>query len=75
MNHNMSWQRVEEVLQIKNISLKSLSIKSGLNYENLRNYRYKHYEPTFKTMCKIADALGVSLDELRGDKDEINTRR
>ena len=71
----MSWQRVEEVLQIKNISIKSLSIKSGLNYETLRNYRYKHYEPTFKTMCKIADALGVNLDELRGDKDEVNTRR
>ena len=64
----MSWQRVEEVLQIKNISLKSLSIKSGLNYEKLRNYRYKNYEPTFKTMCKIADALGVSLDDLRSDK-------
>lgn len=25
-------------------------------------------------MCKVADALGVSLDELRGDKDEVNTR-
>lgn len=24
--------------------------------------------PSFKNACKIADALGVSLDELRGDK-------
>ncbi len=41
---------------------------SGVNYETIQNYRYKHYEPSFKNACKIADALHVSLDELRGDK-------
>lgn len=71
----MSWKKVEKLLQNKKISLKELAVKTGLNYGSIRNYRYKHYEPTFKTMCKIADALGVSLDELRGDKDEVNTRR
>ncbi len=39
----------------------------------MRNYRknYSHpggVSPSFKNACKIADALGVSLDELRGDK-------
>ncbi len=71
----MSWQAVDRILKNKHWSLSKLSNRSGINYQTIRNYRYLKTEPTFKTMCKIADALGVSLDELRGDKDEINTRR
>ena len=74
-NHNMSWQTVDRILKNKHWSLSKLSNKSGINYQTIRNYRYLKTEPTFKTMCKIADALGVSLDELRGDKNEGDTRR
>lgn len=71
----MSWQTVDRILENKHWSLRKLSDKSGISYQTIRNYRYLRSEPTFKTMCRVADALGVSLDELRGDRDEINTRR
>lgn len=74
-NHYMSWQTVDRILKNKHWSLSKLSNRSGINYQTIRNYRYLKTEPTFKTMCKIADALGVSLDELRGDKNEGDTRR
>lgn len=64
----MLWQQLDELLKSKNISLKALARKSDINYETIRSYKYKGYEPSFKNMCKIADALGVSLDKLRGDK-------
>lgn len=64
----MLWQQLDELLKSKNISLKVLARKSDINYETIRSYKYKGYEPSFKNMCKIADALGVSLDELRGEK-------
>lgn len=71
----MSWQTVDCILKKKHWSLRKLSDKSGISYQTIRNYRYLRSEPTFKTMCRVADALGVSLDELRGDRDEINIRR
>lgn len=71
----MLWRYTDKLLQKKRMSLKELALKSNVNYETIRSYKYRGYDPSFKNMCKIADALGVSLDELRGDKDEINTRR
>ena len=62
------WVVVDKKLKEKKMSLKKLSIVSGVNYETLRSYRYKGYKPTFTNMCKVADALHVSLDELRGDQ-------
>ncbi|WP_297581738.1 helix-turn-helix transcriptional regulator [uncultured Lactobacillus sp.] len=64
----MSWQKINQILKNRKISSRKLSTMSGVNYETIQNYRYKHYEPSFRNMCKIADALHVSLDELRGDK-------
>ncbi|MDK7067308.1 helix-turn-helix transcriptional regulator [Lactobacillus paragasseri] len=64
----MWWRHIDELLRNKKISLKELAIKSNVNYETIRSYKYRGYEPSFKNMCKIADALGVSLDKLRGDK-------
>lgn len=64
----MSWQKINQILKNRKISSRRLSTMSGVNYETIQNYRYKHYEPSFRNMCKIADALHVSLDELRGDK-------
>ena len=56
-------------------SLLKLSKISGVPEGTLKEYKFKKTDPSFKNACKVADALGVSLDELRGDKDEVNTRR
>lgn len=67
------WDQVEKLLKEKNISIYKLSKLTGIHENTLRNYR-KNYaktvrsEPSFVNACKIADALGVSLDDLRSDK-------
>ena len=66
----MTWQTVDRKLKEKKWSLKKLSSETGINYETIRSYRYQHIEPSFKNMCKVADALNVKLDDLRGEKDE-----
>lgn len=68
----MSWRRVNEILKKRKISSKKLSEMSGVNFETIQNYRYKNFEPSFKNMCKIADALQVSLDDLREKKADLN---
>ncbi|RVU69817.1 MULTISPECIES: helix-turn-helix transcriptional regulator [Lactobacillus] len=59
------WQRVEKILKDEGLSVYELSKKTGIPDNTLRNYRLKHSDPSFTNACKIADALGVSLDELR----------
>lgn len=55
----------------RDISRYKLSKMTGLRESTLQNIENsKDPNPTFKTICKIADALEISLDELRGDKNE-----
>lgn len=69
----MMWNQVEKIIKEKHISIYRLSKLTGIHENTLRNYK-KGYrrsgasEPSFTNACKIADALGVSLDDLRGDK-------
>lgn len=65
------WSKVEEILEEKKVTIYQLSKLSGIHINTLYNYRknYSHEggsKPSFENMCKIADALEVSLDELRG---------
>jgi transcriptional regulator with XRE-family HTH domain len=73
--HYMQWDKIQKYLNKRGWSLLKLSKISGVPEGTLKEYKFKSTEPSFKNACKIADALGVSLDELRGDKDEVNTRR
>lgn len=65
------WNKIEKILKEKHMSIYRLAKESGVNENTLRNYK-KNYsnpdgvDPSFKNVCKIADALNVSLDDLRG---------
>lgn len=59
------WKQVEKILKEKNISIYRLSKMTSIPDNTLRSYRLKGSEPSFKNACKIADALNISLDELR----------
>ena len=53
----------------KGFSRYKLAKLSGLRDSTIQNIENDNDpNPTFKTMCKIADALEVSLDELRRTK-------
>lgn len=71
----MQWNKIQKYLNKRGWSLLKLSKISGVPEGTLKEYKFKKTDPSFKNACKVADALGVSLDELRGDKDEVNTRR
>ncbi|KXN77701.1 hypothetical protein IMAU10142_01540 [Lactobacillus helveticus] len=66
----MMWKIVEKYLQQKNITIYKLSKLTGIPDNTLRNYRSKKSDPSFTNACKIADALGVSLDNLREKRDK-----
>lgn len=61
------WKTVEKILKQKGITIYKLAKLTGISDNTLRNYRSKNSDPSFTNACKIADALGVSLDDLRGD--------
>lgn len=58
------WEKLEKILKQKNISRYQLSKMTGVAQTTLSSYKYG-VEPSFKNVCKIADALGVSLDYFR----------
>ncbi|MDE7049925.1 MAG: helix-turn-helix transcriptional regulator [Lactobacillus sp.] len=70
----MQWDKIQKYLNKRGWSLLKLSKISGVPEGTLKEYKFKKTDPSFKNACKVADALGVSLDELRGDKNEANTR-
>lgn len=62
----LMWNKIEKQLKIKGWSMYRLAKESGVhpsNFSNLKAGRLK--EMSWTNMCKIADALEVSLDELR----------
>ena len=67
----MLWKSVQKELDKKHWSLAKLSMLTKIPDSSLRMYKYRGSDPSFSNACKIADALGLSLDDLRGDKNEI----
>ena len=59
------WNVVEKILKERSLTIYRLSKMTGISDNTLRNYRTKQSDPSFTNACKIADALKVSLDDLR----------
>lgn len=58
--------RLREVREGKGISRYQLSKLASVNESTLQMIENgENPNPTFKTMCKVADALKVKLDDLR----------
>lgn len=60
----MLWIKIEERIKEQGISIYKLSKITGIPNATFYNYR-NGSEPSFKNMCKIANALDVSLDYFR----------
>lgn len=63
------WKKVDSQLKNKKYSVYKLSNLTCIPESTLRSYR-DGTEPSFKNMCKIADALGVSLDYFKETEDD-----
>ena len=58
-----------------NLSKASFAKKLGLIYTTYDNYERGTVEPKVGTLCKIADLLNVSTDELLGAKEKMYTAK
>ena len=64
------WYIIERFMRVKGYGIRQLSRVAGYkNPTTIYSIKTgKSKDPSFSTMIRIADALGVSLDELRPDK-------
>lgn len=62
-------KRLRFVRQSRGLTVDALSKMSGLSCNSITNYEFNLTNPMMYTVQKIADALGMSLDELIGRKD------
>lgn len=66
------WNEIRKIMDKKEISIYKLAKLTGLPWSTIGNYK-NGSEMSFKNACKIADALSISLDELRKkEKNEHN---
>lgn len=71
MTANIIYERIKEQADKQNLSLRQLSIKSGFKSPNAIS-RYKQgVTPTDTAVKAIAGALGVSVDYLLGNTDDM----
>lgn len=59
-------QRIDEIRNMRHLSLQQLSIKSHVPSCTICSWIYRDIQPTIGGLIKIADALNVSLDDLVG---------
>lgn len=63
------WNEIKKALDEKNLSIYKLAKITGIRDSTLHNYK-RGSEPSFKNMCRIADALDVSLDYFRKEESQ-----
>jgi phage protein len=62
----LMWDKIEKQLKIKGWSMYRLAKESNVHPSNLSNLKAgRMKEMSWTNMCKVADALGISIDELR----------
>jgi transcriptional regulator with XRE-family HTH domain len=65
----MLWHEVERIMRDKKWNQSKLAKESNVGTNTISYLKSGGIKkPSFELACKIADGLGVSLDELRGDK-------
>ena len=57
-------EKLNAILKEKNMSMTALSNATGITYNMIKKYCHEGAEPAISYAVRIADALGVSLDEL-----------
>lgn len=55
---------IKRVRAEKNLTLKDLSLKSGVSFVEINNIELRKNNPSAKTLLKIADALELDFEDL-----------
>ncbi|CAH0419379.1 helix-turn-helix domain-containing protein [Periweissella ghanensis] len=65
------FERIKETAKKRSMTLLVLSDKAGLGEKTI--YKWKTQVPKTETLQKVADVLGVSVDYLLGNTDEMHS--
>ena len=60
------WEQLNRIMQERNLNGHQLSKMAGVNrslFSDLKSGKVKYL--SWPNICKVADALGISIDELR----------
>ena len=64
----MLYEKVTELCKAKGVSIARLERDCELGNATVRNWRNLADMPRYSTLKRVADYLGVSVDELVGDE-------
>ncbi len=64
------YERIKEISKERGMSLQSVAKSAGLSQNMI--YQYKKVNPKTETLRTLADVLGVSVDYLLGNTDEMH---
>ncbi|APS42211.1 Phage transcriptional regulator, Cro/CI family [Weissella jogaejeotgali] len=67
------FERIKKAAKERGISLTALSVKSGLGEKTI--YKWKEKEPSANRIKAVADVLGVSVDYLLGNTDDMHANK
>ena len=69
-------ENLRRELEFQDIQIKELSIKTGISKNTIDKYLSKNQSsPSVENALKIAYALGVTVEYLASEKDEISKRK
>lgn len=67
----MLWFEIESIMKVKGYNQTTLAKKMGVSQSVLSELKRGNIKkPSFELMCKVADALEVSLDSFRNKLDK-----
>lgn len=64
-------ERIKIIAHKRSMTIKDLSIKAGIGPKTISNWRDRN--PQTETLQKVADVLGVSVDYLLGNTDDMHS--
>ena len=62
---------LKSALENKNITMNALANKAGISYNMIKKYCGSNAGPSLSNAARIADVLGISIDELTGHKTRV----
>ena len=66
------FERTKEIASKRGMSLQEVAKKANLGVNSI--YRWKERNPTTSNITKVADVLGVSVDYLLGNTDDMHEK-
>lgn len=66
-------ERIKTIAYKRSMTIKDLSIKAGIGPKTISNWRDRN--PQTETLQKVADVLGVSVDYLLGNTDDMHANK